>query len=59
LEIDIGVVLAVVSVCCRFSVLRLFVLEALCIVVTGVMNSELLTGLTSALVAAFVVGKKS
>jgi hypothetical protein len=44
------------------ALVGVIVLEALCIVVTGAVNSELLsviTGLMGALVAAFVVGKKS
>jgi hypothetical protein len=44
------------------ALVGVIVLEALSIVVTGVVNSELLsviTGLVGALVAAFVVGKKN
>jgi len=44
------------------ALVGVIVLEALCIVVTGSVNAELLsvvTGLVGALVAAFVVGKKN
>lgn len=43
------------------ALVGVIVLEAVCIVVTGAVNSELLsviTGLVGALVSAFVVGKK-
>ena len=44
------------------ALVGVIVLEAVCIVVTGAVNGELLsvvTGLVGALVAAFVVGKRS